>query len=389
LCCGQLAASAAPVRASRQSVRKLNNGLRLARDFVPLHAIASNDWVSHPEAELKDKFACLVTGGAGFIGSHLVEELVRLGHTVRVVDNLSTGHEANLAPVADEIDFVIGDLCDPVVAARAVKGVEIVFHLAALPSVPRSLKDPWGSHNSNVNATVRLLEASRTAGVRRVVYSSSSSVYGDTPTLPKVETMEPLPRSPYAASKLSSEQYVLAYARGGLVEGIALRYFNVFGPRQSPFSAYAAVIPLFLQAAATGTFVTVFGDGEQTRDFTYVANVVQANLRAASARAELANGWPVNVGAGRRTSLNAMLDLAREVTGCDIPAEYKPSRAGDVRDSLASLERVTRLIGYCPTVDLREGLVRTWHWLQTRRGLESFTLTEVSSRNLDPVGVGS
>jgi len=341
------------------------------------------------ESRLSNKYACLVTGGAGFIGSNLVEALVALGHTVRVVDNLSTGDEANLAPVADAIDFIEGDLCDPVTSARAVDGIEIVFHLAALPSVPRSLKDPWGSHDSNVNATVRLLEASRAAGVRRVVYSSSSSVYGDTPTLPKVETMEPLPRSPYAASKLSSEQYVLAYARGGLMEGIALRYFNVFGPRQSPYSPYAAVIPLFLDAAAAGTSVTIFGDGEQTRDFTYVSNVVQANLRAALAPAEVASGWPVNVGAGQRTSLNAMLQLAREVTGRQIPAEYRPPRAGDVRDSLASLERTTRLIGYCPTVDLREGLVRTWHWLLTRRGLERFSLSKVSIRSLDSVGVGS
>ena len=317
------------------------------------------------------KFACLVTGGAGFIGSHVVEELLALGHPVRVVDNLSTGDEANLAPFGDDIEFVRGDLCDPAVSARSVEGIEVVFHLAALPSVPRSLKDPWGSHDANVNATVRLLEASRAAGVRRMVYSSSSSVYGDTPTLPKVETMEPLPRSPYAASKLSSEQYVLAYARGGLMEAVALRYFNVFGPRQSPFSAYAAVIPLFLQAAASGKTVTVFGDGEQTRDFTYVSNVVQANLRAAKAPAELASGWPVNVGAGQRTSLNAMLDLAREVTGVDIPAEYKPPRAGDVRDSLASLERTTRLLGYKPDVDLREGLTRTWQWMQQRNGAPS------------------
>jgi UDP-glucose 4-epimerase len=334
------------------------------------------------------KFTCLVTGGAGFIGSHLVEALVRLGHTVRVVDNLSTGQVANLAPVADDIHFIEGDLCDPRVSARAVDGIEIVFHLAALPSVPRSLKDPWGSHDANVNATVRLLEASRAAGVRRVVYSSSSSVYGDTPTLPKVETMEPLPRSPYAASKLCSEQYVLAYARGELVEGVALRYFNVFGPRQSPFSAYAAVIPLFLQAAATCKSVTVFGDGEQTRDFTYVANVVQANLRAATASAQLASGWPVNVGAGQRTSLNKVLDLVREVTGSHIPAEYRPARAGDVRDSLASLERTSRLIGYNPTIDLREGLVRTWQWLRIRNALERLTLPG-AARHRHAVSVGS
>ncbi|HEX6052099.1 MAG TPA: NAD-dependent epimerase/dehydratase family protein, partial [Gemmatimonadaceae bacterium] len=321
------------------------------------------------------KFSCLVTGGAGFIGSHVVEELVRLGHPVRVVDNLSTGDEANIAPFADSIEFLKGDLCDPAISARAAEGVEVVFHLAALPSVPRSLKDPWGSHDANVNATVRLLEACRAAGVRRVVYSSSSSVYGDTPTLPKVETMEPLPRSPYAASKLSSEQYVLAYARGGLMEAVALRYFNVFGPRQSPFSAYAAVIPLFLQAAATGKSVTVFGDGEQTRDFTYVSNVVQANLKAATAPAAVASGWPVNVGAGQRTSLNEMLQLAREVTGVNIPADYNPPRPGDVRDSLASLDRVSRLIGYQPTVDLREGLMKTWQWLQAKNAVESLTIS--------------
>lgn len=325
---------------------------------------------------MSDRFFCLVTGGAGFIGSHLTRRLVQLGHDVRVVDNLSTGDLANIAPIADKIDFVQGDLCDPDVSAEVVRGVEVVFHLAALPSVPRSLADPWGSHDANVNATVRLLQAARAAGVRRCVFSSSSSVYGDTPTLPKVETMEPLPRSPYAASKLSSEQYVLAYARGGLVEGVALRYFNVFGPRQSPFSAYAAVIPLFLQAAANGTTVTVFGDGEQTRDFTYVDNVVQANLKAAVAPAARASGWPMNCGAGERTSLNQMLQIAREVTGVDIPAEYRAPRAGDVRDSLAGLERTTQLIGYEPQVGLREGLERTWEWMKSRLLAEVATLPD-------------
>ncbi|HWE42563.1 MAG TPA: SDR family oxidoreductase [Gemmatimonadaceae bacterium] len=322
---------------------------------------------------MAERFACLVTGGAGFIGSHLTHRLVELGHTVRVVDNLSTGDISNIGPVADRIDFVQGDLCDPDISAKAVDGVEIVFHLAALPSVPRSLKDPWGSHDANVNATVRLLQAAKAARVRRCVFSSSSSVYGDTPTLPKVETMEPLPRSPYAASKLSSEQYVLAYARGGLVEGIALRYFNVFGPRQSPFSAYAAVIPLFLQAAFTGSPVTVFGDGRQTRDFTYVDNVVQANLKAATAPST-ASGWPMNCGAGHRTSLTEMLQVAREVTGVEIPAEYAAPRAGDVRDSLADLERARRLIGYEPQVGLREGLERTWSWLQARLAAEAIAL---------------
>ena len=332
---------------------------------------------------VSERFSCLVTGGAGFIGSHLVHRLVELGHAVRVVDNLSTGDVANIAPVADRVDFLHGDLCDPDVSATAVDGVEVIFHLAALPSVPRSLIDPWGSHDANVNATVRLLQAAKTARVRRCVFSSSSSVYGDTPTLPKIETMEPLPRSPYAASKLSSEQYVLAYARGGLVEGVALRYFNVFGPRQSPFSAYAAVIPLFLQAAAKGTSVTVFGDGEQTRDFTYVDNVVQANLKAAMAPAS-ASGWPMNCGAGHRSSLNEMLQVAREVTGVDIPAEYRAPREGDVRDSLASLERATRLIGYKPEVGLREGLERTWSWLKGRLAAEA---AELPSRTRDLASV--
>ncbi len=295
---------------------------------------------------------------------------------MRVVDNLSTGDVANLTPVADRIDFLHGDLCDPDVSAKAVDGVEVVFHLAALPSVPRSLIDPWGSHDANVNATVRLLQAAKEARVRRCVFSSSSSVYGDTPTLPKVETMEPLPRSPYAASKLSSEQYVLAYARGGLVEGVALRYFNVFGPRQSPFSAYAAVIPLFLQAAAKGTAVTVFGDGEQTRDFTYVDNVVQANLKAAVAPAAVASGWPMNCGAGHRSSLNEMLQVAREVTGVDIPAEYQAPRAGDVRDSLASLDRARALIGYEPQIGLREGLERTWSWLKGQLAAEAAVMPD-------------
>jgi UDP-glucose 4-epimerase len=323
---------------------------------------------------VSERFSCLVTGGAGFIGSHLTRELVELGHAVRVVDNLSTGDFANIAPIADRIEFIHGDLCDPDVSARSVHGVEVVFHLAALPSVPRSLVDPWGSHDANVNATVRLLQAAKSAGVRRCVFSSSSSVYGDTPTLPKIETMEPMPRSPYAASKLSSEQYVLAYARGGLVEGVALRYFNVFGPRQSPFSAYAAVIPLFLQAAANGTPVTVFGDGEQTRDFTYIDNVVQANLKAAVAPAAVASGWPMNCGAGQRTSLNEMLQVAREVTGVNIPAEYRAPRAGDVRDSLASLERTARMIGYAPQIGLREGLERTWSWFQARLAADAAVL---------------
>jgi UDP-glucose 4-epimerase len=306
----------------------------------------------------------LVTGGAGFIGSHIATRLTELGRPVRVVDNLSTGDRANLAHLDGRIQFIEGDLGHEQVAERAVDGVDVVFHVAALPSVPRSLADPWGSHDANVNATMRLLQAARAAGVRRVVVSSSSSVYGDTPTLPKVEDVEPLPRSPYAASKLAAEQYVLAYARAGLVEGVALRYFNVFGPRQSPDSPYAAVVPLFFRAAVAGRPALIFGDGAQTRDFTYVSNVVDANLLAAAAPAERASGYAVNVGAGERTSINELLAIIEGITGRSIRREHSAPRAGDVRDSLASLERAADRIGYVPGVRLADGLRRTWDWFQ-------------------------
>jgi UDP-glucose 4-epimerase len=307
---------------------------------------------------------CLVTGGAGFIGSHLAERLLREGHRVRVVDNLSTGDERNVARLGGEVEFVRGDLRDPETCRRACRGVELLFHLAALPSVPRSMADPWASHDHNVNATVQLLLAARDGGVRRLVYSSSSSVYGDTPVLPKVETLEPLPRSPYAAAKLAGEQYVLAWARAGMVEGVALRYFNVFGPRQSPGSAYAAVIPIFLAAAQRGGPAPINGDGGHTRDFTYIDNVVNANLLAAGAPAGVASGWPINVGAAERTSLLQLLEIVREVSGRPVPAEHRPAREGDVRDSLAGLERARELLGYRPEVSLREGMRRTWEWFR-------------------------
>src|SRR2546422_532624 len=271
---------------------------------------------------------CLVTGGAGFIGSHLAERLVALGHEVRVVDNLSTGNEANLVDIADDIEFLRGDLCDVDVCRDAVAGMDVVFHVAALPSVPRSLKDPWASHAANVNATVRLLEACVEAKVARIVYSSSSSVYGDTPVLPKTEAVEPLPRSPYAASKLAGEQYVLAFARTGLIEGVALRYFNVFGPRQSPDSQYAAVIPKFFQATLDGRSAVVFGDGRQTRDFTYVDNVVDANVLAASAAADRVHG-------GRRQGRTAAADrVSRETVGTlpgSAPGSHGTGRSADTR----------------------------------------------------------
>lgn len=311
----------------------------------------------------------LVTGGAGFIGSHLAARLRTLGHDVRVVDNLSTGFRSNLDAIGEDVDFLEGDLRDPAVCARAVADRDVVFHVAALPSVPRSIKDPVASHAHNVTATLNVLEACRRSSVRRVVYSSSSSVYGDTPVLPKVESAEPLPRSPYATSKLAGEQYVLAYARAGLVEGVALRYFNVFGPRQDPNGPYAAVIPQFLRAARDGTSVPLYGDGAQTRDFTFVDNVVAANILAATQPADRVSGWTVNCGAGKRTSLRELIALAEEVAGRPISVTEQPPRAGDVRDSLASLERARAVIGYEPSVALLDGLRLTWEWMVAESGL--------------------
>ena len=313
--------------------------------------------------ENKEPRRCLVTGGAGFIGSHVTARLVALGHPVRVVDDLSTGKESNLRSVAADIDLVRGDLCDPEICRTAVDGIDIVFHLAALASVPASLVDPWACHDANVNGTMRLLEACARAKVRRVVYSSSSAVYGDTTVAAKTEVAEPEPRSPYAASKLAGEQYVLAFARAGVFEGVALRYFNVFGPRQTPGSAYAAVVPNFLQAALEQRPAEIYGDGRQTRDFIYVDNVVDANLLAATGPAAAVNGWVVNVGAGRRTSLLDLIDAIGGVAGRRLTCTMHPSRAGDVRDSLACMERARRVLGFEARVSLEEGLRDTWNWL--------------------------
>lgn len=307
-------------------------------------------------------YSCLVTGGAGFIGSHVAERLVRDGHKVRVVDNLSTGNEANLAHLRADLEFIKGDLTDPAVCRRVTEGMEVIYHLAALASVPRSMEDPVACHEHNVNGTFNLLVAARDAGARRLVFSSSSSVYGDTPTLPKVESVEPLPKSPYAAAKLSGEQYVAAFARAGMLEGVALRYFNVFGPRQSPDSAYAAVIPVFMAAAQAGTAAPLHGDGGQTRDFTYVDNVVQANLLAGEGPAARVSGSVCNVGAGDRTSLLQLLEMIGEVAGKPVAIDRLPERAGDVRDSLASMARAQEVLGYRVLVPLREGLARTWAW---------------------------
>jgi UDP-glucose 4-epimerase len=302
----------------------------------------------------------LVTGGGGFIGSHLVDRLLELGHAVRVLDNFSTGHRANLRRTLADIELIEGDLRDPDTVRRAIQGVEIVLHQGALPSVPRSVNDPRTTNAVNVEGTLNVLLAARDAGVRRVVVASSSSVYGDTPTLPKVESMPPTPRSPYAISKLAAEQYTCAFSTLYGLETVALRYFNVFGPRQDPTSQYAGVIALFCTAALQGRAYTVQGDGLQSRDFTYVENAVQANLLAATAP-DVA-GQVFNIACGERITLRDMIAILNRLAGRDLPVEYGPPRAGDVRHSLADIGRAKQLLGYAPTIDVAEGLARTFAW---------------------------
>jgi UDP-glucose 4-epimerase len=302
----------------------------------------------------------LVTGGAGFIGSNLVHSLAASGRRVRVVDDLSTGSLENVAGVPG-LSVVIGDLRDEQAVREAVDGVEVVFHLGALPSVARSVADPRTSHQVNVNGTMNVLLAARDAGVRRVVYASSSSVYGDTPTLPKHEDMAVAPLSPYAASKLAGEAYCRAFTRVFGLETVSLRFFNVFGPRQDPGSEYAAVIPRFVTDMLKGERPVLFGDGGQSRDFTYVANAVQACLLAASAGPEVA-GEAINVACGERTTLLELIDLLNELLDSNIGPQTVAPRKGDVRHSLASIDKAVRFLGYAPHVDLRSGLAETVRW---------------------------
>jgi len=299
----------------------------------------------------------LVTGGGGFIGSHLVARLLALGHGVRVLDDFSTGRRENLAEVKKHIDLLEGDLRDPDMVRRAVEGVAWVFHQAAMPSVARSVEDPLMSNAVNVQGTLHVLVAARDAGVRRVVYAASSSAYGDTPTLPKVETMPASPLSPYALQKYAGEQYCGMFTRLYGLETVALRYFNVFGPRQDPASYYSAVIPKFITALSAGERPTVFGDGEQSRDFTYIDNVVEANLLAAES--PKAAGEVINVACGERITLNALLDRLRSILGADIEAVYGPPRSGDVRHSLADISKAEQRLGYRPAIGIDEGLRRT------------------------------
>ncbi len=313
---------------------------------------------SHFAEVLRVMALYVVTGGAGFIGSHLTEELVRRGERVRVVDNLSTGKRANLAHL--DAELVVGDLAEMSVARRAVEGADFVLHQAAIPSVPRSVQDPLTSHRANVDATLNVLLAAREAKVRRVVYAGSSSAYGDTPTLPKVETMPPAPLSPYALQKLVGEQYCQMFTRLYGLETVAIRYFNVFGPRQDPSSPYSGVISVFISALCEGRAPTIHGDGEQTRDFTYVANVVDGVLRACEAPG--VNGEVINVATGGRTSLNGLCRTLQDLIGTRIDPVYTAARAGDVRDSQADITKAQRLLGYRPSIAFGDGLRSTVAW---------------------------
>jgi UDP-N-acetylglucosamine/UDP-N-acetyl-alpha-D-glucosaminouronate 4-epimerase len=299
----------------------------------------------------------LVTGGAGFIGSHLASRLLRDGHEVRVLDNFSTGSRANLDELGESVEVVEGDIQSYERAHNAVQGCEVVFHEAALPSVPRSIQDPLTSNSTNVIGTLNMLLASRDSGVRRVVYASSSSIYGSDPTLPKQESRGPRPISPYAVAKLAAEGYCRSFSEVYGLETVALRYFNVFGPRQDPHSAYAAVIPKFITALISGRAPTVFGDGEQSRDFTYIDNVVDANLLAAEATD--VSGHAFNIACGDRISLNQLLGELREILGTEIEASYLEPRPGDVPHSLADISRAEESLGYRPAIGFSDGLRRT------------------------------
>jgi nucleoside-diphosphate-sugar epimerase len=310
------------------------------------------------KGDLMEKF--LVTGGAGFIGSNICRRLISDGCFVRVIDNLLTGKKSNLSDVIDKIEFIEADMGDENIARSAMKDIDCVLHQGALPSVPRSVDDPAATHKHCINATFTLLLAARDAGIKRFVYASSSSAYGDTPALPKVETMSPSPLSPYAVGKLVGEYYAKVFNDVYGLETISLRYFNVFGPYQDPTSQYAAAIPAFVTAILKDKPPTVFGDGQQSRDFTYVDNVVEANLLAA--RAKHTAGEIVNIACGEAITVNAIIDMINEILGKDIKPVYAPPRPGDIKHSLADITLAEKLIGFRPIVDFKDGLQKAIEW---------------------------
>ena len=303
-----------------------------------------------------------LTGGAGFIGSHLAERLVAEGLEVRILDDLSTGSRENLTSIESSIDFHEGDLTDPATLEAVFAGCDTVFHLGAMPSVPRSIEDPLNSHRINATGTLTVLDVARRVGVRRVVYSASSSAYGESPELPKHEGLPDAPKSPYGVAKLTGELYGRVYAEVFGLETVSLRYFNIFGSRQAPGSPYAAVIPCFLSRMLEGQRPIINGDGEHSRDFTHVSNAVEANVRAA--RAEGVKGDVVNVACGKRATLNELVGLLNELLGTDLSPEYADPRSGDILHSMAAIDRARDLLGFRPTIELREGLVETIAWFR-------------------------
>lgn len=308
----------------------------------------------------------LVTGGAGFIGSHIASALATAGARVRVIDDLSTGYRENLDEIGGEIDFIQGSLADERVLRRALEDVELIFHEAAIPSVPRSVEDPRQTHVASVDSTFSLLLAAKEKGVRRLVYAASSSAYGDKPTLPKVEDMLPEPLSPYAVAKLVGEYYAQVFTRVYGLETLSLRYFNVFGPRQDPSSQYSGVISRFIGDLLSNRRPVIYGDGEQSRDFTYIGNVVDANLKAAETTKGI--GQIINVANGERITLNALFDELKYLTGRqDVVVDYQAPRAGDVKHSLADISRAREFLGFEPRVDLRTGLQLTMDWWKKSR----------------------
>ena len=307
-----------------------------------------------------------VTGGAGFIGSHIAGTIAASGAKVRIIDDLSTGHRENLDELSGDIEFIEGTIADPALMTRALKDVEVVFHEAAIPSVPRSVEDPEQTHIASVDGTFNLLLAAREQKVRRVVYAASSSAYGDQPTLPKVEDMTPDPLSPYAVAKLVGEYYCQVFTRVYGLETVSLRYFNVFGPRQDPGSQYSGVVSRFISTLCSNQTPVIYGDGEQSRDFTYIDNVVSANLKAATTTKGV--GQVINVALGERITLNQLLSELKELIGrVDVVAEYREPRVGDVRHSLADITRAKELLGFEPVIELREGLQRTVDWWKSSR----------------------
>lgn len=308
----------------------------------------------------------LVTGGAGFIGSHIAAALIDRGARVRIIDDLSTGHHENMAEIGGDIDFIQASLTDAKALSRALQNVEWVFHEAAIPSVPRSVAEPAETHEASVNATFSLLLAARDHKIRRLVYAASSSAYGDQPELPKREDMRPDPLSPYAVAKLVGEYYCQVFSRVYGLDTVSLRYFNVFGPRQDPGSQYSGVISRFIDALLNGEQPTIYGDGEQSRDFTYISNVVDANLKAAES--ESAVGQVINIANGQRVTINQVFEMVKKLTGrTNLQAQYAPTRTGDVRDSLADLSLARALLAYEPRVQLEEGLRSTIDWWTSSR----------------------